>query len=47
MYSGYLVGNQGPDRVDFRFFIRGNLLAILFDHCTRVDRDAVDCPDIP
>jgi len=28
--SGYLVGNQGPGRVDFRFFAQGNLLAILF-----------------
>ena len=31
MHSGYLVGNQGPGRVDFRFFTEGNLLAILFD----------------
>jgi hypothetical protein len=31
MNSGYLVGNQGPGRVDFRFFTQGNLLAILFD----------------
>ena len=30
MKSGYLVGNQGPGRVDFRFFTQGNLLAILF-----------------
>ncbi|MEA3274684.1 MAG: glycoside hydrolase 100 family protein [Pseudomonadota bacterium] len=28
--SGYLVGNQGPGQVDFRFFAQGNLLAILF-----------------
>jgi len=28
--SGYLVGNQGPGRVDFRFFAQGNLLAVLF-----------------
>jgi hypothetical protein len=28
--AGYLVGNQGPGRVDFRFFSQGNLLAILF-----------------
>lgn len=28
--SGYLVGNQGPGRVDFRFFAQGNLLSILF-----------------
>ena len=30
MYSGYLVGNQGPGWIDFRFFTQGNLLAILF-----------------
>ena len=34
MHSGYLVGNQGPGRVDFRFFTEGNLLAILFDLAT-------------
>jgi hypothetical protein len=34
MHSGYLVGNQGPGRVDFRFFTQGNLLAILFDLAT-------------
>ena len=34
MHSGYLVGNQGPGRVDFRFFAEGNLLAILFDLAT-------------
>ena len=34
MHSGYLVGNQGPGRVDFRFFAQGNLLAILFDLAT-------------
>lgn len=28
--SGYLVGNLGPSRIDFRFFSLGNLLAILF-----------------
>ena len=32
--SGYLAGNQGPGRVDFRFFTQGNLLAILFDLAT-------------
>jgi glycogen debranching enzyme len=31
MHAGYLVGNQGPGRVDFRFFTQGNMLAILFD----------------
>ncbi|MEN8166754.1 MAG: glycoside hydrolase 100 family protein [Pseudomonadota bacterium] len=34
MHAGYLVGNQGPGRVDFRFFTQGNLLAILFDLAT-------------
>ena len=28
--AGYLVGNLGPGRMDFRFFALGNLLAILF-----------------
>lgn len=28
--SGYMVGNVGPGRVDFRFFAQGNLLSILF-----------------
>lgn len=28
--GGYLVGNLGPGRMDFRFFAVGNLLAILF-----------------
>lgn len=28
--SGYLVGNVGPGRIDFRFFAQGNLLSILF-----------------
>jgi glycogen debranching enzyme len=27
--AGYLVGNLGPGRMDFRFFAQGNLLAIL------------------
>ena len=27
---GYMVGNVGPGRVDFRFFSQGNLLSILF-----------------
>lgn len=29
MEGGYLVGNLGPARMDFRFFTQGNLLAIL------------------
>lgn len=32
--GGYLVGNLGPGRMDFRFFAFGNLLAILFDLST-------------
>lgn len=28
--SGFLVGNVGPGRVDFRYFAMGNLLSILF-----------------
>jgi len=28
--AGYLVGNVGPGKIDFRFFALGNLLAILF-----------------
>jgi glycogen debranching enzyme len=33
-HCGYLVGNQGPGKVDFRFFAQGNLLSILFDLAT-------------
>ncbi len=36
--TGYLVGNLGPGRMDFRFFSQGNLLAILFGLAT--DRQA-------
>ena len=32
--TGYLVGNLGPSRMDFRVFTMGNLLAILFDLAT-------------
>lgn len=28
--SGYMLGNLGPGRIDFRFFAFGNLLSILF-----------------
>jgi glycogen debranching enzyme len=41
MHSGYLVGNQGPGRVDFRFFTQGNLLAILFDLATPEESAAI------
>jgi len=39
--SGYLVGNQGPGRVDFRFFTQGNLLAILFGLTTREEANGI------
>lgn len=32
--SGYLVGNLGPGRMDFRFFAMGNLLAVIFGLAT-------------
>ena len=32
--AGYLVGNLGPGRMDFRFFAYGNLLSILFGLAT-------------
>jgi len=39
--AGYLVGNLGPGRMDFRFFSLGNLLSVLFgltseDHSQRI-----------
>lgn len=39
--SGYLVGNQGPGRVDFRVFTQGNLLAILFGLATREESQGI------
>jgi glycogen debranching enzyme len=41
MHAGYLVGNQGPGRVDFRFFTQGNLLAILFELATADESEAI------
>ncbi|MDX1696717.1 MAG: glycoside hydrolase 100 family protein [Thiohalobacterales bacterium] len=41
MHAGYLVGNQGPGRVDFRFFTQGNLLAILFDLATPAESSQI------
>ena len=32
--AGYLVGNLGPGRMDFRFFSFGNLLAVIFGLAT-------------
>ncbi len=39
--SGYLAGNQGPGRVDFRFFTQGNLLAILFGLATAEESQGI------
>ena len=39
--TGYLVGNVGPGRIDFRFFAMGNLLAILFGLATDEEGQAV------
>jgi hypothetical protein len=39
--SGYLAGNQGPGRVDFRFFAQGNLLAILFGLTTEEESQGI------
>ncbi len=38
---GYLVGNVGPSRIDFRFFAQGNLLAILFGLATEDEADSI------
>jgi glycogen debranching enzyme len=42
--GGYLVGNLGPGRMDFRFFAQGNLLAILFDLTT--EKEAAGIMDV-
>jgi len=39
--SGYLVGNVGPGRIDFRFFAQGNLLAILFGLSTEEEAQQI------
>ena len=39
--SGYLVGNVGPGRVDFRFFALGNLLAVLFGLATEEESQRI------
>ena len=39
--SGYLVGNVGPGRIDFRFFAQGNLLSILFGITTANGSQAI------
>ncbi|MCW8972047.1 MAG: glycoside hydrolase 100 family protein [Gammaproteobacteria bacterium] len=39
--TGYLVGNVGPSRVDFRFFAMGNLLAILMGLASEDEAQAI------
>ena len=39
--AGYLVGNLGPSRMDFRFFALGNLLAILFGLTTEEQAEKI------
>lgn len=39
--AGYLVGNLGPGRMDFRFFALGNLLSILFGITTHDEASSI------
>ena len=39
--AGYLVGNLGPGRMDFRFFALGNLLSIIFGITTREESSRI------
>ena len=39
--GGYLVGNVGPGRMDFRFFALGNLLAIIFSLATERESHSI------
>lgn len=39
--SGYMVGNVGPGRIDFRFFALGNALSILFGITTANGSQAI------
>lgn len=39
--SGYMLGNLGPGRIDFRFFSFGNLLAILFGLTTEQQAEQI------
>ena len=39
--SGYLVGNVGPGRIDFRYFALGNMLSILFGITTANGAQAI------
>lgn len=38
---GYLIGNMGPGRMDFRFFSFGNLLAIIFGLSTPQQSESI------
>ncbi len=38
---GYLAGNVGPGRIDFRFFALGNLLAVLFGLATEEESQRI------
>ncbi|HHS84257.1 MAG TPA: alkaline invertase [Gammaproteobacteria bacterium] len=39
--AGYLLGNLGPGRIDFRFFSFGNLLSVLFGLATPSQSDQI------
>ena len=39
--AGFLVGNLGPGRMDFRYFALGNLLSILFGITTREESSRI------
>lgn len=39
--GGYLLGNLGPGRMDFRFFALGNLLSVIFGLATPVQSKAI------
>lgn len=39
--GGYLIGNMGPGRMDFRFFAFGNLLSVIFGLATPVQAEAI------
>lgn len=38
---GYLVGNIGPSRMDFRYFALGNLIAVMFGLATDVQSEKI------
>jgi hypothetical protein len=39
--GGYLAGNLGPGRIDFRFFALGNLLAIVFSLASQQEAQSI------